>query len=184
MIGEDKVIRFSGVSRGEACTVVLRGPNKQLLDEAERSLHDALCVLSQTVGTDSRTVLGAGCSEMIMANAVDELAKRTPGKQSLAVEAYARALRQIPTIISNNAGYDSSELVGQLRAAHYEGRSAGLDMTNGTIGDARELGIVESFLVKAQVVSSASEAAEMILRIDEIIKAPPRKRERDPRYGH
>eukprot|EP01127_Copromyxa_protea_P005884 TRINITY_DN15716_c0_g1_i1.p1 TRINITY_DN15716_c0_g1~~TRINITY_DN15716_c0_g1_i1.p1 ORF type:complete len:545 (-),score=167.92 TRINITY_DN15716_c0_g1_i1:37-1509(-) len=183
MIGEDKVIRFRGVKRGEACTVVLRGPNQQLLDEAERSLHDALCVLSQVVATEKRTILGAGCSEAIMAKAVDELAKRTPGKKSIAIESYARALRQIPAIIADNGGYDSSELVGQLRAAHYEGKNtAGLDMTKGVIGDVKELGITEALKVKRQVILSASEAAEMILRIDEVIKAPPRAREHDPRY--
>eukprot|EP01126_Amoeba_proteus_P056338 TRINITY_DN706_c0_g1_i5.p1 TRINITY_DN706_c0_g1~~TRINITY_DN706_c0_g1_i5.p1 ORF type:complete len:541 (+),score=119.35 TRINITY_DN706_c0_g1_i5:165-1787(+) len=184
LIGEDKVISFQGVERGEACTVVLRGPNKQVLDEAERSLHDALCVLSQTYATEPRTVLGAGCSECVMARAVDELAKRTPGKKSLAIEAYARALRQMPAVIADNAGYDSSDLVGQLRAAHYEGKSTyGLNMTNGTVGDVQALGIMESLKVKRHVLISASEAAEMILRIDELIKAPPRKREHDPRYS-
>jgi len=184
MIGEDKVIRFSGVERGEACTVVLRGPNKQILDEAERSLHDALCVISQVCGGEKGTVLGAGCSECLMARAVDDLAKKTPGKKSLAIEAFARALRQIPAIIATNAGFDSTELVGQLRAAHNEGNStAGLNMKNGTIGDVKEMQITESLKVKRQVLVSAVEAAEMILRIDEVIKAPPRKREHDPRYG-
>jgi len=183
MIGEDKMIRFRGVEAGEACTVVLRGSSKHILEEAERSLHDALCVLSQTV-KETRTVLGGGCSESIMAKAVDELAKKTPGKKAMAIEAYARALRMIPTIIADNAGYDSSELVSELRAAHYEGHSTfGLDMTSGTIGDVEKLGITESFKVKRQVIASASEAAEMILRVDQIIKAPPRKREHDPRFG-
>jgi len=184
MIGETKMVRFSGVERGEACTIVLRGPTKQLLDEAQRSLHDALSVLSQTVGTEHRTVLGAGCSEMLMSNAVDELAKRTPGKKSIAIEAFARALRRIPSIIADNAGLDSTDLVSQLRAQHASGKSnAGLDVIQGTIGDARALGIVEALKVKRQVLVSASEAAEMILRIDEVIRAAPRQREHDPRYG-
>jgi len=183
LIGEDKVISFRGVERGEACTIVLRGPNKQVLDEAERSLHDAFCVLSQTCANEPRTVLGAGCSECVMAKAVDELAKKTPGKMSLAIEAYARALRQMPAVIADNAGYDSSELIGQLRAAHYEGKMTfGLNMITGSIGDVSVLGITESLKVKRQVLLSATEAAEMILRIDELIKAPPRKREHDPRY--
>jgi len=76
MIGEDKAIRFSGVARGEACTIVLRGPSKQMLDEAQRSIHDALCVISQTVSSEPRIVLGAGCSELIMAQAVEELSKK------------------------------------------------------------------------------------------------------------
>ncbi|KAJ1544590.1 T-complex protein 1 subunit beta, partial [Cladochytrium tenue] len=179
IIGEDRLIKFSGVAAGEACTIILRGATGQLLDEADRSLHDALCVLSQTVA-EPRTVLGGGCSEVLMAKAVDEVAVVTPGKKALAVEAFARALRQLPTILADNAGYDSSELVAQLRAAHNEGRStSGLDMYAGTVGDVSELGITESFKLKRQVLLSASEAAEMILRVDDIIRAAPRKRTRE-----
>lgn len=98
-------------------------------------------------------------------------------KQALAIEAFARALRQLPTIIADNGGYDSSELVAHLRSAHNNGQSTfGLNMDNGTIADMRERGIVESFKLKRQVVSSASEAAEMILRVDHIIRSAPRKR--------
>ena len=117
MIGEDKLLRFSGVALGEACTIVLRGATQQILDEAERSLHDALCVLTATV-KEPRIVYGGGCSEMLMANVVSKLAQQTPGKESIAMEAFARALRKLPTIIADNAGYDSSELIAQLRAAH------------------------------------------------------------------
>lgn len=174
MIGEDKLIHFSGVALGEACTIVLRGATQQILDEAERSLHDALCVLAQTV-KDSRTVYGGGCSEMLMAHAVTQLANRTPGKEAVAMESYAKALRMLPTIIADNAGYDSADLVAQLRAAHSEGNTtAGLDMKEGTIGDMAVLGITESFQVKRQVLLSAAEAAEVILRVDNIIKAAPR----------
>lgn len=176
MIGEDKLIHFSGVALGEACTIVLRGATQQILDEAERSLHDALCVLAQTV-KDPRTVYGGGCSEMLMAHAVTMLASRTPGKEAVAMESFAKALRMLPTIIADNAGYDSADLVAQLRAAHSEGRiTAGLDMKEGSIGDMAVLGITESFQVKRQVLLSAAEAAEVILRVDNIIKAAPRKR--------
>ena len=182
MIGEDMLIHFSGVEMGEACSVVLRGATQQILDEAERSLHDALCVLQQTV-KESRIVYGGGCSEMLMANAVNKLAMETPGKEAMAVEAFASALRQLPTIISDNAGYDSSELISQLRAAHAtDNHLAGLDMNKGTIGDMAELGITESYQVKFHVLKAAAEAAEMILRVDDIIKAPPRKRRED--HGH
>ncbi|RKP06644.1 T-complex protein 1 subunit beta [Thamnocephalis sphaerospora] len=176
MIGEDKLVRFSGVAAGEACTIVLRGATNQLLDEAERSLHDALCVLSQTV-KEPRTVLGGGCSEMLMAKAIDEMAASTPGKKALAIEAFARALRQLPTILADNAGYDSADLVTKLRAAHYDGKTtAGLDMYQGKVSDVRELGITESYKLKRQVLLSASEAAEMILRVDDIIRCAPRQR--------
>ncbi|KAF8624134.1 hypothetical protein AX15_006038 [Amanita polypyramis BW_CC] len=177
MIGEDKLIKFSGVAAGEACTVVLRGSTNQMVDEAERSLHDALSVLSQTV-KETRTVLGGGCSETLMSCAVDEEAKKVKGKKALAVEAFGRALRQIPTILADNAGYDSSDLVAKLRAAHYEGiTDAGLDMENGTIGSMKKLGVTESYKLKRQVVLSASEATEMIIRVDDILRAAPRKRE-------
>jgi len=177
IIGEDKLIRFSGVAAGEACTIVLRGATNQLLDEADRSIHDALSVLSQTV-QEPRTVLGGGCAEMLMARAVDELAAKTPGKKAVAVEAFARALRAIPTILADNAGFDSADLVAQLRAAHYANNDkAGLEMNKGDIADMAELGITESFKLKRQVLLSASEAADMILRVDDIIRCAPRKRE-------
>jgi T-complex protein 1 subunit beta len=182
MIGEDKLLRFSGVSLGEACTIVLRGATQQILDEAERSLHDALCVLTATV-KEPRIVYGGGCSEMLMANVVSNLAQQTPGKESIAMEAFARALRKLPTIIADNAGYDSSELIAQLRASHSSGQKTyGLNMDEGKVDDVQKLGITESFHLKRQVLISASEAAEMIMRVDDIIKAAPRKRERDMRH--
>mmetsp|Transcript_6021 Transcript_6021/g.20590 ORF Transcript_6021/g.20590 Transcript_6021/m.20590 type:complete len:574 (+) Transcript_6021:395-2116(+) len=177
MIGEDKLIHFSGVEKGEACTIVLRGASTHLLEEAERSLHDALCVLQSTV-RDNRVVYGGGYPEMQMSRVIDEAASSTPGKKSLAMEAYARALRQIPTIISDNAGLDSADLVSSLRAAHADPTSrAGVDVITGAVGDMKALGINECFRVKQQVLLSATEAAEMILRVDDIIKCAPRQRE-------
>ncbi|GJD12329.1 T-complex protein 1 subunit beta [Galdieria sulphuraria] len=177
MIGEDRVIRFSNCAAKEACTIVLRGANKQILDEAERSLHDALCVLSQTVN-HSKVVYGGGSAEMLMAKAVDEVAKTIPGKQSLAVEGFARALRAIPTIVADNAGFDATELISEMRAAHQKGeKEAGIDIQNGILGNMAKLHVLESFKLKSYMVSSATEAAEMIIRVDDIIKAAPRRRE-------
>merc|ERR1712182_114942 len=102
MIGEDKVIHFSGVDKGEACALVLRGASVHVLDEAERALHDALCVLISTV-KDHRVVFGGGFSEMKMARAVEEIASQTPGKKSLAMQSFATSLRRIPFIICENA---------------------------------------------------------------------------------
>lgn len=118
-----------------------------------------------------------------MAKAVDELALSVPGKESLAIESFSRALRQIPTIIADNAGYDSSELVSQLRAVHHDGQTTmGLDMERGTVGDMSELKITEALKSKMQVVVSAHEAAEMIVRVDDIIKCAPRQRKQDHRH--
>jgi T-complex protein 1 subunit beta len=105
-----------------------------MVDEAERSLHDALSVLSQTV-KETRTVLGGGCSEMLMACAIEEEVRTVKGKKALAVESFAKALRQIPIILADNAGFDSSELVSKLRAAHFEGqKDAGLGKFPSNIG--------------------------------------------------
>ncbi|RKF71701.1 putative T-complex protein 1 subunit beta [Golovinomyces cichoracearum] len=180
IIGEDTLIKFSGVAAGQACTIVLRGATEQLLDEAERSLHDALAVLSQTV-KDPRTTLGGGCAEMLMAKAVDGAALKVDGKKQLAVAAYAVALRQLPTIMADNAGHDSSDLVAKLRTAMYDGLTTyGLDLRipGGGIAEMREMEVIESYKLKRAVVSSASEAAELLLRVDNIIRSAPRKREK------
>merc|ERR1719204_2607893 len=135
MIGESKVVKFSGVPKenGNACTIVLRGASSHILEEAERSIHDALCVLSQTVQRDTKIVRGGGASEMAMAKAVDELARNSSGKEAYAIEGFARALRAIPTILSDNAGFDSMEIVSQLRALHTKGKTTmGVNMKTGT----------------------------------------------------
>merc|ERR1719229_1734384 len=131
MIGDETLLKFSGVPLGEACSIVIRGATEQILGEAERSLHDALCVLTSTV-KNTKTVLGGGCSEMLMADAVDKAAALTPGKESHAMEGFAYALRQLPAIIAENGGYDAAQLVSELKAAHAQGNSTkGLDMNQG-----------------------------------------------------
>lgn len=178
MIGDDTLLRFAGCKSSEACSIVLRGATDQVLGEAKRSLHDALSVLSQTVASPT-TTLGGGCGEMLMSRAVDDAAAKCEGKVALAVEAFARALRQLPTILADNAGYDSNELVAKLKAAVYGGRtSMGLDLNRGELGDMRKMGIVESYKLKNAAVTSATEAAEMLLRVDNIIRAKPRTADR------
>merc|ERR1712232_846075 len=177
MIGEDKVIKFSGCAQGEACTIVLRGASTHILDEAERSLHDALAVLYQTV-QETRVVYGGGSMEMAMAHAVLEKMKTVEGKESAAMEGFAKALQQIPSILADNGGLDSAELVGQLKAAHARGEHAvGLEFAKGSIADMSERGIMESFRSKMSQLCSAAEAAEMIIRVDNIIKNAPRQRD-------
>jgi len=177
MIGETKVIRMGGCKSGAACTIVLRGASSHVLEEAERSLHDALCILTATV-REPRTICGGGCTEILMAQAIDNQVSSTPGKKALAMAAFARALRQLPAIIADNGGYDSTLLVTNLRAEHAKGNSTyGIDMYNGKVGDMKELGVMEALKSKSAVLLSASEAAEMVLRVDDIIKCAPRARE-------
>merc|ERR1712086_953398 len=132
MIGEDKVIKFSGCSQGEACSIVLRGASSHILEEAERSLHDALAVLYQTV-QDSRVVYGGGAMECAMAQAIQEKMAVVEGKESIAMEAFAKALQSIPCCMADNAGYDSADLLGGLRAAHARGQTSyGLNFNTAT----------------------------------------------------
>lgn len=178
MIGEDKVIRFTGCTRGESCTIVLRGSSNHLLDEAERSLHDALCVLVSTI-KQRKVVYGGGHTEMKMSSACEKLAKTIKGKEALAIVAFATALKQIPSIIADNGGYDYMELVQQLKVEIEEGsETAGLNMDKGEVGDMKKLGITECYKVKEQALKSASEACELILRVDDIVRCAPRRRER------
>ena len=145
MIGEDKVISFTGCKSGEACSVVLRGSGNHILDEAERSIHDALCVLVETVQSED-AVCGGGNTEVQMSIAVDDLAKKTSGKEALAIEAFARALRQLPTIICDNAGYDSAELVQTLVSEVYNGNdTSGINMNTGEIDNMKDNGVTECF---------------------------------------
>jgi len=179
MIGEDKVIKFSGCKNSDACSIVLRGASAHLLDEAERSLHDALCVIVETVRSH-KVVYGGGHTEMRMALEVEQLALQEKGKEALAIESFARALKQLPTIIADNAGLDSSELVSNLRNAIYTGvANAGININEGCVGDMKELGVYECLKVKEQALLSACEACEMILRVDCTITCPQRQRERE-----
>jgi T-complex protein 1 subunit beta len=180
MIGEEKVIKFSGCARNEACTIVLRGSGNHVLDEAERSLHDALCVLSQIVSTH-KVIYGGGNSEMQMAIAIEEEAKKVSSKEAFAMNSFATALKQIPSIIADNAGLDSADLSQRLQSELMKGnKEAGIDVYKATIGSMKEMGITESLRVKEHALKSAMEAAEMILRVDQTIQCAKRKRE-DPR---
>lgn len=155
MIGEDKVIQFKQCKRNEACTVVLRGASTHVLEESERSLHDALCVLTQTV-SESKVLWGGGNSEVSMANAVMNLARQVQGKKALAIECFANALLRLPTIVADNAGLDSSELITTLRGSISTGdNEAGLDVENNKIGNMRELGVTECYKVKYTALNSA-----------------------------
>lgn len=117
---------------------------------------------------------------MRMALEVEKLSLTVKGKESLAIEGFSFALRQLPMIIADNAGLDSAELISDLKSAIYNGsNTAGININNGKVGDMKELGIYECLKVKEQALISACEAAEMILRVDEVITCAPRQRDRE-----
>ena len=117
---------------------------------------------------------------MRMALDVEKLSLTVKGKESIAIDAFSKALRQLPMIIADNAGFDSAELIANLRSVIHEGsNTAGIDVLNGKVGDMKEIGIYECLKVKEQALMSACEAAEMILRVDEVITCAPRQRDRE-----
>jgi T-complex protein 1 subunit beta len=117
---------------------------------------------------------------MRMALEVDQLALNEKGKEALAIEGFARALRQLPAIIADNAGLDSAEIVSNLKSAIHNGsNTAGINIYDATIGDMKELGVYECLKVKEQALLSACEAAEMIIRVDDVITCAPRQRDRE-----
>jgi len=140
LIGEDKVLKFSGCKRNEACTIVLRGSSQHILDEAERSLHDALCVLVQTV-KNKQVIYGGGNSELLMALACEKLAKTVKGKEALAIDAYAKALRQLPITIAQNAGFDANELIHDLEIELSTKEDAGINVDTGSVDSMSRLAI-------------------------------------------
>merc|ERR1711976_301577 len=126
----------------------------------------------------TRVVHGGGSTEIAMSSAIMKKMGEVEGKESLAMEQFAKALQQIPAILADNGGFDSAELLGQLRAAHTRGEhTKGLDFVNGGVADMAELGIMESYRSKSSQLCSAAEAAEMIIRVDDIIRNAPRQRE-------
>ncbi len=117
---------------------------------------------------------------MRMAQEVEDLSQNEKGKESIAIAAFANALRQLPTILCDNGGYDSAEIVSNLKNVIYSGNcSAGLDLYEGKVGDMKDLGVYECVKVKEQALFSACEAAEMILRVDEVVTCAPRSRDRE-----
>ena len=152
-------------------TLLLRGSTEHVVDELERGIGDALDVVAQTV-SDGRVLAGGGAVEVEVARRVREYADSVSGREQLAVEAFADALELVPRVLAENAGLDSIDTLVDLRAAHDDGdETAGLDVFTGDVVDTFEAGVVEPAHAKQQGISSAAEAANLVLKIDDIIAA-------------
>ena len=177
-VGDGELLYFRGCKNGSACTVVLRGANEYMLDEMDRSLHDALCVIKRMIESNS-LVAGGGAVEAALSIYLDGVATSMGSREQLAVAQFAEALLVIPRTLSVNAAQDATELVAQLRAHHHTSqtvpdkealRFSGLDLTNGVIRDNLLAGVVEPAISKIKSLRFATEAAISILRIDDMIK--------------
>ncbi len=182
-VADDKMVFVEGCKNPKAVTILVRGGSERLVDEAERSIHDALCVVRDVV-RDPRVVGGGGAPEAEIARRLRDYAQKLSGKEQLAVLAFAEALEVVPMSLAENSGLDPIDIMVQLRAAHEKGQLwAGVDVADGKIADLKEKGVLEPHGVKMQVIKSAAEAAGMILKIDDVIAAAKSRDDKGPPKG-
>jgi len=177
-IGDDKMTFIEGCKNPHSVAILIRGGTERFVNEAERSVHDALCVVRDVV-QEPKVLAGGGSPEMEIARALRDYAETLPGREQLAVQSFGEAIEIVPLTLGENAGLDPIDILSELRARHEKGEKwAGVDVFAGKIEDMWKLGVYEPLAVKKQIIKSATEAATMLLRIDDVIaagrmKAPP-----------
>jgi len=182
-IGDDKITFVEGCKNPRAVTILIRGGTQRIVDEAERSLHDALCVARDVV-EEPKIMAGGGAPEMEVAKALKEYAETLPGREQLAVMCFAEALEAIPTTLAENAGLDPINIISELRARHEKGEIwAGVEVHAGKVKNMKDVGVFEPIAVKKQIIKSCTEAASMLLKIDDIIASGKMKAPSTPSKG-
>jgi len=170
-IGDDKMTFVEGCKHPRAVTILIRGGTTRIVDEAERSLHDALCVVRDVV-EEPKVVAGGGSPELEVSRVLRKYAETLPGREQLAVKGFAEALEAVPMTLTENAGLDPIDILSELRAGHEKGEKwAGIEVNHGKVEDMAEAGVFEPLAVKKQIIRSATEASTMILKIDDVIAA-------------
>lgn len=169
-IGSDRYNVFKGCPQTRTCTLILRGGAEQVIAEVERSLHDAIMIVKRAV-THNSVVAGGGAIEMEVSKHLRDYAKTVAGKQQLIIAAFAKALEVIPRQLCENAGLDGIELLNKLRSAHAKGENSyGIDFQKESVGNNMKNFIWEPSLVKINSIQSATEAATLLLSVDETIQ--------------
>jgi len=177
-IGDDKMTFIEGCKNPLSVAILIRGGTQRFIDEAERSIHDALCVVRNVV-QEPKILAGGGAPEIEIARTLRDYAKSLPGREQLAVQRYAEAIEAVPLTLGENAGLDPINILTELRVRHEKGEKwAGVDVFEGKVKDMEDLEVYEPLVVKKQIIKSATEAATMILKIDDVIasgktKMPP-----------
>ncbi|MCJ7698955.1 TCP-1/cpn60 chaperonin family protein, partial [Candidatus Bathyarchaeota archaeon] len=170
-IGDDKMTFIEGCKHPKAVTILIRGGTQRIIDEAERSIHDALCVVRDLI-EEPKVVAGGGAPELEVSRALRKYAETLPGREQLAVRAFAEAFEAIPSTLTENAGLDPIDILSDLRSRHEKGETwAGIEVISGKIQDMSKAGVFEPLAVKKQIVKSATEASTMLLKIDDVIAA-------------
>jgi thermosome len=177
-IGSDKLIFVEGCKNPKAVSILIRGGTERIVDEAERSIHDALCVVKDVV-EEPKIVAGGGAVDIEIARKLRAYAEKLKGRERLAVAAFADAIEVLPTTLAENAGMDPIDAMAELQSRHAKGEKwAGVEALTSKIADMEKLEVIEPMVVKAQAIKSATEAATMLLKIDDVIastksKGPP-----------
>jgi len=170
-IGNDQMIFIEDCSDPKAISILIRGGSQMIVDEADRALHDALCVVRNLVN-EPKAVIGGGAPEIEVSKGLRAFADTLSGREQLAVQAFAKAMEVIPRTLAENAGLDPIDILVELRSEHGAGKiNVGVDVLDGIVGDLKAKAIWEPVMVKKQAIKSASEAAQMILRIDDVISS-------------
>lgn len=168
-VGTDKMIFVEECKQPKAVTLLIRGGTEHVVDEVERALEDAVMDIGAALEL-GKLVPGGGASEIEVSKAVRKYADTFSGREQLAVQAFADAIEVIPWVLAENAGLDPIDKLALLRSEHDKGRkTSGLNVFSGKVIDIMREGVVEPLKIKLQAIKSATEAAEMILRIDDII---------------
>jgi thermosome len=168
-IEEDRWVFIEGCKNPKSVTLLLRGGSQRVVDEVERSAHDAIMVVKDVMENPS-IVAGGGAPETFAATKLRSWAKSLEGREQLAVEKYADSLESIPLILSENAGMDPIDTLTNLRSKQLKGEKwTGIDVMKGKVGNMKTSDIIEPLAVKNQIVSAATEASCMLLRIDDVI---------------
>ena len=174
-VGGEEMTFVEKCKNPKAVSIIVKGGTEHVVDELERAIHDALRVVG-VVFEDKKVVAGGGAPETELSLRLSEYAATVGGKEQLAIEAFAKALEIIPRTLAENAGLDPIDMLVEIRASHEKGKKTyGLNVFEGKAVDMKAAGVVEPLRVKTQAISSAAEAAVMILRIDDVIassKAP------------
>jgi len=152
----------------KAVSIILRGSTKHVAEEVERAVEDAIGVVTATV-EDGKVVAGGGAAEMAIARGLTDYSDTISGREQLAVVAFAKALEIVPKTLAENAGMDSIDVLVDIRAAQEKSPYMGLDVFQGKVANMKFASVIEPHRVKKQAIQSAAEAAEMILRIDDVV---------------
>ncbi|CAF0850763.1 unnamed protein product [Didymodactylos carnosus] len=171
-IGGDRYNFFTGCPKAKTATLILRGGAEQFIDEVERSLHDAIMIVRRAVKNDS-VVAGGGAIEMALSRTLRDFSRTIAGKEQLIIAAYAKSFEIIPRQLCENAGFDATNILNKLRQKHAEnGIWFGVDISREDVTDNFLAAVWEPAVVKINAITAASEAACLILSVDETIKVP------------